>query len=123
MEPDGANAFPLADFTGGSIYPVVWSPNSNLIAFNYYGGLSAGEPKAEVYVVGRDGTNLSLVYTGTTVGRLIFSPNGRYLLVEETTSATGGHLFLIDLVTLEKKMLQAPGLSTDYDWYAPSWRP
>ena len=74
-------------------------------------------------MVGRDGTNLSLVYTGTTVGRLIFSPNGRYLLVEETTSATGGHLFLIDLVTLEKKMLQAPGLSTDYDWYAPSWRP
>ncbi|MBL8077545.1 MAG: PD40 domain-containing protein [Anaerolineales bacterium] len=123
MEPDGANALPIADFTGGSIYPVVWSPNSNLIAFNYYGGLSAGETKAEVYVVGRDGTNLSLVYTGTTVGRLIFSPNGRYLLVEETTSATGGHLFLIDLATLEKRMLQAPGLSTDYDWYAPSWRP
>jgi hypothetical protein len=54
---------------------------------------------------------------------LVFSPNGKYLLVEETTSATGGHLFLVNLATLETKMLQAPGLSTDFDWYAPSWRP
>jgi dipeptidyl aminopeptidase/acylaminoacyl peptidase len=123
MEPDGANPVTLANFNGGSIYPVVWSPNSKLVAFNYYNGLSSGEPKADVYVVGRDGTNLSQVYSGMTVGRLIFSPNGRYLLIEETTSTTGGHLFIVDLATLEKKILQAPGLSTEYDWYAPSWRP
>jgi Tol biopolymer transport system component len=123
MQSDGSNAVPLANFTGGSIYPVVWSPNSQLIAFNSYGSFSAGEPKAEVYVVGRDGSNLSLVYSGATIGRLIFSPNGRYLLVEETTSTTGGHLFIVDLSTLENRILQAPLLSTDYDWYAPSWRP
>jgi Tol biopolymer transport system component len=123
MRPDGSNAVPLANFTGGSIYPLVWSPNSELIAFNYYGSFSAGDPKAEVYVVGRDGSNLSLVYSGTTIGRLIFSPDGRYLLVEETTSTTGGHLFVVDLLTLENRILQAPLLSTDYDWYAPSWRP
>jgi hypothetical protein len=123
MEPDGANAVALANFTGGSIYPVIWSPNSKLVAFNYYNGLSSGEPKADVYVVGRDGVNLSLVYSGMTVGRLVFSPNGRYLLIEETTSATGGHLFIVDLATLDKNILQAPGLSTEYDWYAPSWRP
>ena len=123
MEPDGANAVTLANFTGGSIYPMVWSPDSKLIAFNYYGGLTSGEPKAEVYVVARDGSSLSSVYKGMTVGRLVFSPNGRYLLIEETTSTTGGHLFVIDLATLEQKILQAPGLSTDYDWYAPSWRP
>jgi len=123
MEPDGANAATLANFSGGNIYPMVWSSDSKLIAFNYYGGFTSGEPKAEVYVVGRDGSNLSLVYKGVTVGRLIFSPNGRYLLVEETTSTTGGHLFMIDFTTLEQKILQAPGLSTDYDWYAPSWRP
>jgi hypothetical protein len=123
MEPDGANAVMLANFSGGSLYPIVWSPNSRLIAFNYYGSFTNGEPSAEVYVVGRDGSNLSLVYKGVTVGRLVFSPNGRYLLVEETTSISGGHLFVIDLATLEKKILQAPGLSTDFDWYAPSWRP
>ncbi len=123
MEPDGANAVTLANFAGGSIYPMTWSPNSRLIAFNYYSSFSSGDPKAEVYVVGRDGSNLSLVYSGVTVGRLVFSPNGEYLLVEETTSPTGGHLFLINLATLEKKILAAPGLSMDYDWYAPSWRP
>ena len=123
MQPDGANAITLTNFTGGSLYPLVWSPDGRFIAFNYYKSFNNGEPSAEVYVAGRDGNNLSLVYKGITVGRLIFSPNGKYLLVEETTSPTGGHLFLINLATLEQKILQAPGLSTDYDWYAPSWRP
>ena len=123
MEPDGANAITVANFNGSSIYPIIWSPDSKFIAFNYFGSFSTGEPKAEVYLVGHDGSNLSLVYKGVTVGRLLFSPNGRYLLVEETTSTTGGHLFVIDLATLQQKILQAPGLSKDYDWYAPSWRP
>jgi WD40 repeat protein len=123
MQPDGSNAVTVAQFLGGSIYPIVWSPDGNLIAFNYYSGFMGNEPKAEVFVVTRGGENLSLVYTGTTVGRLLFSPDGQYLLVEETTSISGGHLFLINLATLEQKMLQAPGLSTEYDWYAPSWRP
>ncbi len=123
MEPDGANPVTLATFLGGSLYPIVWSPNSQLVAFSYVASFTAGGPSAEVYVVRRDGTNLSKVYKGTTVGRLLFSPNGKYLLVEETTSPTGGHLFLVDLRTLEPKMLSAPSLSTDYDWYAPSWRP
>ena len=123
MEPDGANAITLASFAGGSIYPMAWSPDSSLLAFNYYSNAADGSPLAEVYAVSRDGKINSLVYKGVTVGRLLFSPNGRYLLVEETTSVSGGHLFLINLATLEQKILQAPGLSTDYDWYAPSWRP
>lgn len=123
MEPDGANAVTLANFTGGNLYPIVWSPDSRYLAFNYYRSFANSEPGAEVYVVSRNGENLSFVYKGVTVGRLLFSPNGKYLLVEETTSPTGGHLFLIDLATLGQKILEAPGLSTDYDWYAPSWRP
>jgi len=123
MGIDGANEVALANFTGGSIYPIVWSPNSQWIAFNYYSSFTDGAPSAEVFMVSRDGSTLSSVYKGTTVGRLFFSPNGKYLLVEETTSARGGHLILVNLATLETKMLQAPGLTTDFDWYAPSWRP
>lgn len=123
MGTDGANEVTLANFKGGSIYPIVWSPNSQWIAFNYYSSFTDGAPAAEVYVVSRDGRTLSSAYKGATIGRLVFSPNGKYLLVEETTSATGGHLFLVNLATLESKILQAPGLSTNYDWYAPSWRP
>ncbi len=123
MDPTGANGVTLASFSGGNVVPFVWSPDSKFVAFNYYRGFTNNVPGAEVYVAGRDGKNLLLVYEGITVGRLIFSPSGRYLLVEETTSTTGGHLFLVNLATLEKKILQAPGLSIDYDWYAPSWGP
>jgi Tol biopolymer transport system component len=123
IEPNGANAVTLANFTGGNLYPIIWSPNSQWVAFNYYSGIVNGVPKAEVYVASRDGRTLFSIYKGTTVGRLLFSPNEKYLLIEETTSATGGHLFWVNLATLETKILQAPGLSTGYDWYAPSWRP
>ena len=123
MGTDGSNPQTLANFTGGGIYPIVWSPNSQWITFNYNSISTDGKPSAEVYIVSRDGKTLSSLYKGTTVGRLLFSPNGKYLLVEETTSSMGGHLFLVNLATLETKILQAPGLSTDYDWYAPSWRP
>jgi len=123
VSPDGMSGSTLANFTGGNLYPIVWSPNSQWIAFNYYNRFINDIPYAEVYVVSRDGKNLYPVYKGTTIGHLIFSQNGKYLLVEETTSVTGGHLFLVNLATLETKILQAPGLSTDYDWYAPSWRP
>jgi Tol biopolymer transport system component len=119
MSLDGANTVTLANISGGRLYPIVWSPNSQWVAFNHYNGLVEGT----VYAAKRDGSVLFPVYKGSTIGRLLFSPNGKYLLVEETTSSTGGHLFTINLATLEAKMLQAPGLSTDYDWYAPSWKP
>lgn len=123
MEPDGANAVTLTQFVGGSVYPMIWSPDSSQLAFNYYGNMTSGNPFAEVFIIPRRGGELRSVYKGNTVGRLLFSPNGRYLLIEETTSASGGHLYLVDIATLNVSILQAPGLSTDYDWYAPSWRP
>jgi len=123
MEPDGANAVILTQFIGGSIYPMIWSPDSSMLAFNYYGNMTSGNSFAEVFTIPRRGGELKSVYKGNTVGRLLFSPNGKYLLIEETTSASGGHLYLVDLATSSYSILQAPGLSTDYDWYAPSWRP
>jgi Tol biopolymer transport system component len=122
-EPDGAHPVDLATFSGGSMYPIVWSPDNSRIAFVYYTAFGAGEPAADVYVVGRDGRNLTQVYKGITVGSVLFSPDGKYLLVDETTSPTGGHLFIVALDSLESHILQAPGLSLDTDWYAPSWRP
>lgn len=121
-EPDGANPVDLATFTGGSLYPIVWSPDAARVAFVYYTSFASNNPTADVYVVGRDGRGLSQVYKGITVGRVLFSPDGKYLLIEETTSPTGGHLFVVDLSTLQSRMLQAPGLSLNADWYAPSWR-
>ena len=123
IEPDGANPVELVSFAGGSLYPLIWSPDGNKIAFAHSSNDANFNPISEVYVIGRDGHGMAQVYKGTTVGRILFSPDGKYMIVEETTSTTGGHLFSINLDTLEQKILSAPGLTLDTDWYAPSWRP
>jgi dipeptidyl aminopeptidase/acylaminoacyl peptidase len=123
VEPDGANPVEVASFTGGSLYPIVWSPDNNRLAFAYYTDFVQGNnPTADVYVIDRSGTGLKQVYHGVTVGGILFSPDGKFLLVNETTSPTGGHLFAVNLETLDQRILQAPGLSLDTDWYMPSWR-
>jgi Tol biopolymer transport system component len=122
-EPDGANPVELASFNGGTLYPIVWSPDNSSLAFTYYTDFTQNSnPSADVYVIDRNGTGLKQVYRGVTVGGVMFSPDGKFLLVSETTSPTGGHLFAVDLETLAQRIVQAPGLSLDTDWYMPSWR-
>lgn len=121
-EPDAAHPVELATFANGTLYPIVWSPDAARVAFVFYTSAADGSMSADVYVVGRDGRNLTQVYKGSTVGRILFSPDGNYLLVEENNTPTGGHLFAVDLATLQSHILQAPGLSLDTDWYAPAWR-
>lgn len=121
-EPDGAHAVELASFTGGTLYPIVWSPDSSKIAFAYYTEITQGTQTSDIYVIDRDGGATQQVYRGTTVGAVLFSPDGRYLLVNETSSSTGGRLFVVDLETFEQRILQSPGLTLDSDWYMPSWR-
>jgi len=121
-EPDGANVVELATFTGGTLYPIVWSPDNRQIAFAYYTDFTQGNPTADVYVIHRDGKGLKQIYRGVTIGSILFSPDGRYLLINETTSPTGGHLFIVNLETLGQLIIQAPGLSLDADWSMPSWR-
>jgi hypothetical protein len=123
VEPDGANPVEVVSFAGGNVYPIVWSPDARRLGFVHSSTDANFNPVADAYVIGSDGRGLTQVYKGTTVGRILFSPDGRTLLVEETTSPTGGHLFVINLETLKPQILQAPSLSLDSDWYAPSWRP
>ena len=122
-EPDGANPVELVSFTGGTLYPIIWSPDNDRLAFAYYTEFTQnGNPTADVYVIDRNGRGLKQVYRGVTVGALMFSPDGKFLLISETTSPTGGHLFVVDLEMLEQRIIQAPGLSLDTDWFMPSWR-
>jgi hypothetical protein len=122
-EPDGAHAVELTSFSGGTLYPIVWSPDSRRLAFAYYTAATQGQESASVYVIDRGGKGLQQVYKGTTVGNLLFSPDGKYLLVNEISSPTGVSLFTVNLNTLEQRILQSPGLSLDADWSMPSWRP
>ena len=121
-EPDGANAVELATFSGGTLYPIIWSPDNRKLAFAYYTEPTQAPQAADVYVINRDGKGLKQVYKGMTVGSMIFSPDGRYLLVNETSSPTGVRLLTVNLETLEQHLIQSPGLTLDSDWSMPSWR-
>jgi Tol biopolymer transport system component len=121
-EPDGDNVVELASFTGGSLFPIVWSPDSRRLAFTYYTEITQGTQTADVYVIDRDGKGLKQVYRGNVVGSILFSPDGNHMVVSESSSPTGSRLFVINLDTLEQRLLQSPGLTLDSDWYMPSWR-
>jgi hypothetical protein len=73
-------------------------------------------------MIDRDGRGLKQVYRGTTVGSVMFSPDGNHLLIGESSSATGSRFFVVDLDTLGQRLIQSPGLTLDSDWYMPSWR-
>jgi dipeptidyl aminopeptidase/acylaminoacyl peptidase len=121
IDTKGALMHELGIFQGGSIYPIVWSPDGAKVAFEHIivDPMQAGQ---EVYVVSRDGTGLSEVYRGMLLGMLAFSPDGQSLLVEDNTAA-GHHIFVVNLATLEQHIIQAPDLPLDWWWEAPSWQP
>jgi Tol biopolymer transport system component len=122
LSPGGGTFRELAAFQGGSIYPIVWSPDGLQIAFT----VMDSEPSngQSVYVIGRDGRDLQQVYQAAYGGinSLSFSPDGKYLLFPDM-DATGQHIYVVDLSTLEPHLLRAPDLPLDWWWLAPSWQP
>jgi len=123
LSPDGNTFRDLATFQSGSIYPILWSPDGTKIAF---AKITAFEPISgqDVYIIGRDGLNLQQIYHSAlgTIATLAFSPDGQHLLLQDD-DATGRHIYVINLSTLETRLLQVPGLPHDWWWLAPSWRP
>jgi hypothetical protein len=122
ISPDGNTFRDLATFQSGSIYPIIWSPGGMQIAFARIG--SQPIDGQDVYIIGRDGRNLQQVYHSDfgSISTIAYSPDGQYLLIQDD-DATGRHIYVVDLTTLETKLLQAPGLPLDWWWLAPSWRP
>ncbi len=119
IDLEGTTIRDLGVFQGGTIDPIVWSPDGAKLAF---GRLVNPPDYQDVYVVNRDGSGLSQVYRGNAVGTLAFSPDEESLLIQDN-SVTGQHIFIIDLVSLDQYMLQAPNLPLDWWWRAPSWQP
>ena len=107
-----------------SIYPVVWSPHGNILAFAVYG--EGNQSQSSVYVINLDGRGLKQVYTssdfggGPSIASISFSPDGQFLLVEDSGQE---HVVVVDLNSLKSLLLQAPDLSLTDSWRQPAWLP
>jgi len=123
LSPDGNTFRDLATFQSSSIYPIIWSPDGMQIAFARLAGLDSMSGQ-DVYIIGQDGRNLQQIYHSDfgSIATIVFSPDGQHLLIQDDDS-TGRHIYVINLSTLETRLLQAPGLPLDWWWLAPSWQP
>ncbi len=114
---DGENVQELGTFQS-SIFPIIWSPDGNFLAFSVYG--MAPEMSADVYIINKDGTNLKHLIHSETFANFIFSPDGNFLVVEEGIK---DKLYIVNLSTLESHLLSAPDLDLNKSWRNVSWRP
>jgi hypothetical protein len=115
LTPDGQTLRDLATFANGSVMALAWSPNGAQLGFSHH-----TDTASSVYVIDSDGRNLQQVYTSITDSQFVFSPDGKYLLVQ-TIDGTGEHLYAIDLATLQPFLVQAPGIPLNESWMLPTW--
>ncbi len=115
ITPDGNTLRDLATFASGSVVGLAWSPDGAQLAFAH-----RTDNASSVYVIDSDGRNLRQVYMSATDTQFVFSPDGKYLLVQ-TIDGTGEHLYAINLSTLEAHLVQAPGVALNEAWMYPSW--
>ena len=115
IAPDGSTYRELATFQG-TLYPITWSPQITYLAFNVYGAPnSVGD---EVYIIRRDGRDLRQVLRSDGVQRLLFSPDGMYLIV----AAPGiDPLVAIDLTTNAVHVLRLGQTEPDHTWRLVGW--
>jgi hypothetical protein len=52
LEPDSANPVELTNFVGGSLYPIIWSPDARRLAFVHSSTDAAFNPVADVCLTG-----------------------------------------------------------------------
>lgn len=115
LTPDGKTLRDLATFASGSVMALAWSPDGAQLGF-----VHRTDSAASLFVIDNDGRNLRQVYMSGTDVQFIFSPDGKYLLVQ-TIDGTGEHLYAINLSTLEPYLVQAPGIPLNVSWMLPSW--
>jgi len=83
----------LATFAGGSVMGLAWSQDGAQLGFSH-----RTDGTSSVYVIDSDGRNLRRLFISTTDTQFVFSPDGKYTLVQ-TIDGTGEHLYSVDLPT------------------------
>jgi Tol biopolymer transport system component len=125
-ESDGANLVELISFSNDtSGVPIVWSPDNNRLAFVQNDAGPGKGSTVHVNVINRDGTGLQeICRPRDTSGGMMFSPDGKYLLINSMggSGLADVRIFIVNLETLEQRILAAPGIVPEMGWFNPSWR-
>lgn len=117
ITPDGKTLSDLATFASGSVMGLTWSPlDGKQLAFSH-----RTDSASSVYVIDSDGRNLRQIFISATDTQFVFSPDGKYLLIQ-TIDGTGEHLYAIDLSSLQSHLVQAPGIPLNESWMLPTWK-
>jgi len=117
----GAQGSPTISFYQSTIWPVSWSPDGKMLAFNVYRQTGV-EMVSDLYVASADGTRLQQIHRGSIVPVVTWSPDGRGIVVESSDELGRTHLMLVQIESGQSNLLQAPGLNPFQDWITPSWR-
>lgn len=117
----GAQGTPTISFFNSTIWPLIWSPDGNLLAFNVY-RQSGADTISDLYVASADGTRLQQIHRGLDVPMFTWSPDSRRIVVENRDDLGRIHLVLVQIEEAQNNILQAPGLDPFKDWVNPSWR-
>jgi hypothetical protein len=117
----GSEGSPSVSYIDSNIWPISWSPDGSLLAFNVYS--PSGETQtADLYVTRADGTSLQQVFRGSIIPNITWAPDSRSLVLESADSEGRTHLILIQIEEGQSKLIQAPGLDLTQDWIRPAWR-
>src|SRR4029077_15551451 len=120
MDADGANRHAVVDdMTSG--HPAAWSPDGTRLAFagyHYPGGRSPG-----LYVVGADGTNLTLLVPGIDLGRVAWSPDASMIAFTDGRPVDGrGEVHVVDVASGRDTTVSTSTVDPAQD-VALAWRP
>jgi dipeptidyl aminopeptidase/acylaminoacyl peptidase len=116
ITPDGNTLRELTTFVNGSVQELTWSSDGKQLAF-----VHRTDTASSVYVIDSDGRNLRQAFMNTTDTHFVFSPDGKYLLIQ-TIDGTGEHLYAVNLSTLVARLVQAPGVALNEGWMWPTWK-
>lgn len=118
IAPDGSGIRDLATFKN-TVTSITWSPDSSTLAFTVYGDDMG--TTSTVYTIGRDGRDLTQVYTSSGIQNLHFSPDGNFLLVVDVNNK--GPLMIINLSTLAVTRLESLGFRPSTRFAFITWVP
>lgn len=118
---DGSTNREVVTLADTSIWPVVWSPNGDALAFATYS--SREDISAQVFVYWAEGTSgLDLVYSGGQVFSIHWSPLANTLLLE--TSQDGRSQLVAAVVeTGANRIIQLEGIDSNAVLSGVSWSP